>query len=179
LAWAVFHILKTPGVLNKIQEELATVLDGDDVSAQHLPKLKYLEGVVKETLRLSPVIPTVGRVLQRPMTIGGHDLPAGVVVVPCIYLTHRREDIYPDPLMFKPERFQDDGPGPYEFFPFGGGIRRCIGAAFAMYEMKILLAQVVLRTNLELPANYQGRVTRRSITFTPEKGMLVKVKSRK
>lgn len=179
LAWAVFHILKTPGVLNKIREELATVLDGDDVSAQHLPKLKYLECVVKETLRLSPVIPTVGRVLQRPMTIGGHDLPAGVVVVPCIYLTHRREDIYPDPLMFKPARFQDDGPGPYEFFPFGGGIRRCIGAAFAMYEMKILLAQIVLRTNLELPANYRGRVTRRSITFTPEKGMLVKVKSRK
>lgn len=100
-------------------------------------------------------------------------------MVPCIYLTHRREDIYPDPIMFKPERFQDDGPGPYEFFPFGSGIRRCIGAAFAMYEMKILLAQVVLRTNLELPANYQGRVTRRSITFTPEKGMLVKVKSRK
>jgi len=179
LAWAVFHILKTPGVLNKIREELTTVLDGDDISAQHLPKLNYLEAVVKETLRLSPVIPTVGRALQRPMTIGGHDLPAGVVVVPCIYLTHRREDIYPDPLMFKPERFQNDGPGSYEFFPFGGGIRRCIGAAFAMYEMKILLAQIVLRTNLELPANYRGRVTRRSITFTPEKGMLVNVKLRK
>ena len=179
LAWAVFHILKTPGVLNKIREELTTVLDGDDISAQHLPKLNYLEAVVKETLRLSPVIPTVGRALQRPMTIGGHDLPAGVVVVPCIYLTHRREDIYPDPLMFKPERFQNDGPGSYEFFPFGGGIRRCIGAAFAMYEMKILLAQVALRTDLDLPANYQGRVTRRSVTFTPEKGMLVNVKLRK
>ena len=94
-------------------------------------------------------------------------------------LTHRREDIYPDPLMFKPERFQNDGPGSYEFFPFGGGIRRCIGAAFAMYEMKILLAQVALRTDLDLPANYQGRVTRRSVTFTPEKGMLVNVKLRK
>ena len=178
LAWAVFHILKTPGVLDKIREELDVVLDGDDITAEHLPKLNYLDAVVKETLRLSPVIPTVGRALQRPMTIGGHDLPAGVVVVPCIYLTHRRRDLYPDPLTFKPERFQDESPGPYEFLPFGGGVRRCIGATFAMYEIKILLAQIALRTELELPANYQGRVTRRSVTFTPEKGMLVKVKSR-
>jgi cytochrome P450 family 110 len=178
LAWAIFHVLKTPGVLDNIREEVATVLGSEEISASHLPKLQYLDGVIKETLRLSPVIPMVGRVLQKPMTIGGYDLPAGVAAVPCIYLAHRREDVYPDPLAFKPERFIGKGPGPYEFFPFGGGIRRCIGAAFAMYEMKILLAQVFARTELALPKDYQGRITRRMITFTPEKGMLVKMRAR-
>ena len=178
LAWAVFQILKTPGVIDSIHEELATVVGDEDVGVQHLSKLKYLDSVIKETLRLKPVIPIIGRILQKPMTIGGHDLPAGVAAVPCIYLTHRREDIYPEPLSFKPERFMEKTPGPYEFFPFGGGIRRCIGAAFAMYEMKIFLARVLSQVELELPEDYEGRITRRSITFAPEKGMLVRVKSK-
>ena len=129
LAWALYNIMSTPGVTEKIQAELAEVVADEDVGVSHLPKLKYLDSVIKETLRLKPVIPMVGRVLQEPMTIGAYELPAGVAAVPCVYLTHRREDIYPDPLAFKPERFLQKPPGPYEFFPFGGGIRRCIGAA--------------------------------------------------
>ena len=178
LAWSVNHILSTPEVLPKLKDEIAQVTQGERLQVRHLSSLKYLDGVVKETLRLLPVIPMVGRVLQEPMMIGDYLLPKGVSAVPCIYLAHRRPEVYPEPEKFMPERFLENPPGPYEFFPFGGGIRRCVGAAFALYEMKIWIAQVFSKLDLQLDTSYVARVQRRSITLTPEKGVLVQVRKK-
>ena len=98
---------------------------------------EYTLAVAHETLRLRPVLPLVLRTLAEPMTIGGIDLPAGVKVAPSIIMVHRREDIYPDPHAFRPERFVGVKPGTYTWIPFGGGVRRCLGAAFALFEMQV------------------------------------------
>lgn len=108
----------------------------------------YLDATIKETQRLMPIIPMVGRRLHTAMRIGGHELPAGVVVAPCAYLTHRRPDLWEEPDVFYPERFLGKRPSPYEFFPFGGGARACLGAAFASVEMKIVLSRILTRVEM-------------------------------
>jgi cytochrome P450 len=110
--------------------------------------------------------------------IGGHDLPAGVIATPCFYLTHRRPDLWPNPERFEPERFIGARPSPYEFFPFGGGVRRCIGAAFAAYEMKVVLAEVLSRVELRAVPGYRARPVSRTITVAPSAGMPVVVAAR-
>jgi cytochrome P450 len=112
------------------------------------------------------------------MRIGGFDLPANIAVAPCIYLTHRRPDVWPDPLRFDPTRFLGKRPNPYEFFPFGGGVRRCLGMAFSLYEMKVVLAQVLARVELAAVPGYRVRLVRRSVTFAPSEGMPVVVQRR-
>ncbi len=101
--------------------------------------------MVQETLRLRPVISLVNRTLKAPFEFGGYELPAGVKVAPCIYLVHRDPEIYPDPDAFKPERFLDNPPGTYTWIPFGGGVRRCLGGAFAQFEMQVVLRELVAR----------------------------------
>ncbi len=167
LAWAVVHILQNPLVQERLRDELAA--GGSD----------YLDAVIKETLRLTPVIPEVGRRVKRPMQIAGVDLPAGVVAVPSIYLAHHRPDSWPEPSRFDPERFMSGKVDPYRFFPFGGGRRRGIGAAFAMYELRIVLRQLVLRTRMALPEGYIARIKRRAITFAPQGGAPVIVTERR
>jgi cytochrome P450 len=127
--------------------------------------------VIKETLRLRPVVPAVIRRLQEPMEFGGWRLPAGVHIAPSIYLLHRRPDIYPDPTAFRPERFLERAPGTYEWIPFGGGTRRCLGASFAQFEMQTVL-EVVLREVRLRPARRPAAegTTRRAITFAPSRG---------
>ena len=147
--------------------------DGCELTAEQIAKLSYLDAVIKETARLDPILPTVARYLEAPTRIGDCDLPAGCVVSPCIYLTHRRPDVWPEPEAFKPERFVDGRVDPYTFFPFGGGLRHCLGAAFASYEMKIVLARMLLRVVLRPAPNYTVRVVRRSITFAPSGGLPV------
>jgi cytochrome P450 len=98
-----------------------------------------------------------------------------VVAAPSIVLAHRRPDRWPEPLRFRPERFLEKKPTPYEFLPFGGGVRRCLGAAFALYEMKIVLAAVLSRVSLRAAPGYQVRVVRRSVTLAPSEGMPVVV----
>ena len=115
---------------------------------------------MKEALRLQPVIPLVGRVLQEPMELGRLTLPAQAVVAPAIYLVHRRPELYPEPARFRPERFLTFKPAPWEWLPFGGGLRRCIGAAFATYEMKMVLAAVLSRVDMRL-AGGEVKVVRR------------------
>ena len=133
---------------------------------------------MKETLRRRPVLPIVIRRLTEPMEIGGHLLPAGAGVAPCIYLVHRRADIYPDPYAFRPERFLDTKPGTYTWIPFGGGVRRCLGASFALFEMKVVLSAIVRRAHLR-PAEPQAeRVVRRAITLTPSRSAEVVLESR-
>ena len=171
LAWAFHRLLGRPDVLAKLRDEVG----GGPVEPEQVGRLEYLDAVDKETARLNPVIVNVGRRLQAPMRIGGHDLPAGVVASPCIYLTHRRPDLWPDPARFDPERFIGARPSPYAFFPFGGGVRRCIGAAFAAYEMKIVLAEVLARVELRAAPGYTVRTVRRTVTLAPSGGMPVVV----
>jgi cytochrome P450 len=173
LAWAFHWILQHPDVRDKLRAELHQVVGSGPVAPHHGAKLEYLEATIKETQRLNPILPVVGRRLHDPMCIGGRDLPAGVVVAPCVYLTHRRPDLWPDPERFDPDRFLSKRLSPYEFFPFGGGIRYCLGAAFAIYEMKIVLAEVLSRVDLRPAPERVVRVVRRGITFAPSAGMPV------
>ena len=123
-----------------------------------------------ETLRLRPVLPIVLRRLKAPLEIGGWDLPEGVSVAPCIYLMHRRPDVYPDPLSFRPERFLEKAAGTYTWFPFGGGVRRCLGASFAQFEMAAVLRVLARRCErLEPDALVPEKTTRRAITLVPER----------
>ena len=131
LAWALERLTRTPAVLDRLLAE------------RRAGSGEYLDAVIKETLRLRPVVPAVVRRLQAPMRFGPWALPAGVHIAPSIYLMHRRPDIYPEPLAFRPERFLTDPPGTYEWIPFGGGVRRCLGASFAMFEMKVVLDAVL------------------------------------
>lgn len=128
---------------------------------------EYLKAVVHETLRLRPVISLVNRTLKAPMEFGGYELPAGVKVAPCIYLVHRRPDIYPEPERFLPERFLERAPGTYTWIPFGGGIRRCLGGAFAQFEMEVVLRELVSRAAIRPARAKSERVYRRAITETP------------
>jgi cytochrome P450 len=178
LSWIFSRILTRPDVMAKLRAELQAVVGTGPVTPKHINQLEYLDATIKETLRLNPIVPLVGRRLQTPTHIGGRDLPAGVVAAPCIYLTHRRSDLWPEPEQFNPDRFLGKKPTPYEFFPFGGGARYCLGAAFATYEMKIVLAEILLRTELHLAPGYTPRMIRRGITFAPSEGVPVVVTER-
>jgi cytochrome P450 family 135 len=155
LAWAVERLCRHPEKLQRLTDEVRMGESG------------YLEAVVKETLRLRPVISIVLRRLVEPMELGGRLLPAGVSIVPSIHLVHRRADIYPQPHEFRPERFLEQPPGTYAWIPFGGGVRRCLGAAFAQFEMETVLRELVSRRTLTPSRPESERVYRRAITETP------------
>jgi cytochrome P450 len=154
LAWAVERLVRHP-------EAWEGLRSGDEA---------WADAVVKETLRLRPVLPIVIRRLTRDVEVAGMPLPAGVAAVPCIWLVHRRPDVYPDPHAFKPERWLGTRPGTSTWFPFGGGVRRCIGAAFAEMEMRIALQVIARHVDLVPASPTSERVTRRAITFTPHRG---------
>jgi cytochrome P450 len=177
LAWALRWILDTPAVESRLRAELdAAVGDDGAIAPQAAAKLEYLDAVVREVVRLQPVIPLVGRILREPRTVGGYDLPAGSSVACSIYLAHRRPELYPEPAAFKPERFLGRRFSPSEFFPFGGGVRRCIGMAFAYHEMKLVLAEILSRVELELVADRPVGLQRRSISIAPAGGAPVVVR---
>jgi cytochrome P450 len=173
LAWTVHHVLRTPAVVVRIREELAAVVGDGPLAAEHLPRLEYLDAVVKEGLRINPVLDDVGRLVKEPLEIGGWRLPAGVAAAPQIHLVHHRDDVWPEPDRFDPERFVGARVSPYAFLPFGGGVRRCLGMAFALYEMKVVLACVFGRTRLRLVRDRPARPTRRAITLAPAGGVRV------
>ena len=133
----------------------------------------YLDAVVQESQRLRPVITYVMRTLQAPMTVGGHEVPAGATLGTSITLIHRRADLYPDPLAFRPERFLDAKPETYTWVPFGGGVRRCLGASFASFEMRQVLDVVLSRRALRAADPRPERYRRRGITFVPGRGAAV------
>jgi cytochrome P450 len=174
IAWALRWVIPDSGLVRRLRDEIASA-GGDPL---RIAKLELLDGTVKEALRLQPVIPQVGRVLQEPASFGGLDLPAGVVVAPSIYLVHRRPSLYPEPARFRPERFATFKPTPWEWLPFGGGLRRCIGAAFAIYEMKMVLAAMLPRVDMRLATN-RVRLVRRGITLTPSEGLPVVVTAKR
>ena len=160
LSWTLERLIRTPEVLDRLVGEHR---DGGT---------EYLDAVIRESLRLRPVVPAVVRRLQAPMEFGGWELPAGSHIAPSIYLLHRRPDLYPDPEAFRPERFLvDDPPGTYEWIPFGGGVRRCLGASFALFEMRTVLGTVLERVRLAPRRGLRPEgVTRRAITFAPARG---------
>jgi cytochrome P450 len=174
LAWALRWILPDRGLIERLREQIATA-DGDPV---RVAKLELLDATVREALRLQPIIPVVGRVLQRPMTIGGRDFNQGTLVAPAVYLVHQRPSLYPDPRAFRPERFLKFKPSPSEWLPFGGGLRRCIGAAFALYEMKMVLASMLPRVDARL-ADDRVTMSRRGVTLTPTGGLRIVVTARR
>jgi cytochrome P450 len=167
LAWAFERLLRHPDKLERVREESEAGEDG------------YAEAVVRETLRLRPVLPVVLRELVEPMELGGYALPAGTWVAPCGYLIHRREDIYPDALSFRPERFVDNPPGTYSWIPFGGGVRRCVGAAFAQLEIKEVLQTVSRSLDLEPVGGRSERMRPRFITLAPSAGARARVRGRR
>ena len=132
--------------------------------------------MIQETLRLRPVLPVVARIVTAPVTVGQgrFRLPAGTRVAPASILVHYREDIYPEPLEFRPERFLDEPPGTYTWIPFGGGMRRCLGASFAQFETKVVLRVVLSQVELA-PVGDAERVGRRGFTLVPRRGARVRV----
>jgi cytochrome P450 len=178
LAWAFERVLGHPPVLDRLRDEVRGVAGGAEPDPEKLAALPFLDATIKEVLRLRPVIPVVGRVLQKPFTFGVFDLPAGTTVAPCIYLAQRDPEVYPDPEAFRPERFLGVQPDPYSWLPFGGGARRCIGAAFAVYEMKVVLGTILAGADLALAQRVPARIRRRAITFWPERGTRVTLQRR-
>jgi cytochrome P450 len=170
LAWTLKCLLPDPALVSRLRAEV----DGAEGDPSKIGKLELLDGTVKESLRLQPVIPMVGRLLKKPARIGAMELPAGTIVAPSVYLVHRRPALYPEPARFLPERFASFKPGPSEWIPFGGGLRRCIGAAFAIYEMKMVLATLLGRIDARLAKDHVG-MTRRAITLTPKGGLPIVV----
>ena len=159
LAWALEALGRHPEAQTRLRDEVVTN-DGE----------AYLDAVIKETLRLRPVVGLVLRRLTEPMEIGGHVLPAGANVAPCIYLLHRRPDVYREPRAFRPERFLEHPAGTYTWIPFGGGVRRCLGASFAQLEMKVVLREIVSRFALRAGDGRPERRVRRAIVFAPSRG---------
>jgi cytochrome P450 family 135 len=166
LAWTFDLLLRHPAVLARLTDEVDA---GEDA---------YLRAVVSESLRLRPVVPLAGRRLASELRGGGLTLPAGTDVTPAIWLTHTRADLYPEPYAFRPERFLDNPPSGYGWIPFGGGVRRCLGASFAELEMRVVLETVLRRSVLQAASRKAERVTRRNVTFSPRRGTLVRSRRR-
>jgi cytochrome P450 len=162
LAWAVERLSRTPGAHARLVEEL----DGEQDEAG----AGYLDAVVRETLRLRPPVIDAVRTTTRDDELGGHPIPAGTLVSAMFTVTHRRPDLWEQPLAFRPERFLDDKPVPYAYTPFGGGIRRCIGAALADLEMKVVLRTLLERFELAPAPGREEAVRLTGITLTPSRG---------
>ena len=168
LAWAFERLVRTPDVMARLVDEL----DRDEGDA-------YLTATVQETLRRRPVLPnSAPRLVKQPVTIGGWDYEPGVCVVANAYLVHHDPEIYPDPYAFRPERFLDEQPGTYTWIPFGGGRRRCLGASFALLEMKIVLRAVLARSELQAAHGGHEVSRRRAITLSPRGGASVVLRDR-
>ena len=165
-AWAIERLVRHPDKLARLVDEIEA--DEED---------EYMQAVIHETLRARPVVPGVVRLLNEPMTVGGYELPAGTRVVCSIYLTNNNPRVYENPKQFKPERFLGQAPDTFAWIPFGGGIRRCIGASFAMLEMKVMLRTILKELHPSVPKNSVWRKgewnRRRAITLVPAAGTRV------
>ncbi len=177
IAWALYLIHRHPEVSKKLVEELNRL--GTSPEPKTVVQLPYLTAVCNETLRLFPVaILTVPREVKEPVELMGYQLEPGMRLYGCIYLTHQRPDIYPEPKLFKPERFLERTFSPYEFFPFGGGARRCIGEALAQFEMKLVLATLLSHYRLAMADRVPEYPQRRGVTFAPARGVQMVLKEK-
>ncbi|MEL6165312.1 MAG: cytochrome P450, partial [Cyanobacteria bacterium J06628_3] len=170
LTWAFYWVDYLPEVREKLLQELNDL--GENPEPNAVAKLPYLTAVCQETLRIYPIVPSATpRIVSKTMEIDGYKLPQGTWIIPSIYLAHYREEVYPEPKQFKPERFLERQFSPYEFFPFGGGNRRCIGLAFAMYEMKLVLATILSQYEVSRTDKRPLTPVRRGLTLATPGGM--------
>ena len=177
LAWAMIALQREPSVKQQLLAELSEL--PADANARAMVGLPYTSAFCKEVLRLWPAVPEVRRrVLLEPLVLEGHTLPAGTFLAPSIYLLHRDPTLYPEPERFNPERFMQKKYTPYEYFPFGGGARSCIGATFAHYEMQIIVATLLSLVDVTVVSNTNPRAIRQNLSVAPEGGVSVKVRSR-
>ena len=170
LSWALYWIHKLPEVKQKLLAELDSL--DPDADPLAISRLSYLTAVCNETLRIYPVaFIAFLRFAKSPIEVMGHQFEAESMLAPMIYLTHHREDLYPEPKQFKPERFLERQYSTYEFLPFGGGNRRCIGYALALLEMKLVLAKILTKWDLSLTSDRSIRPKRRGATIAPDNGV--------
>ncbi|QYO62380.1 cytochrome P450 [Leptolyngbya sp. 7M] len=176
LAWAFYYIHSHPAVKTKLLAELDTL--GDQPEPMAIARLPYLSAVCSESMRLRSAGPTIQcRITNGPMQIGPYEFPVNTMLIPSNYLTHHREDLYPEPQQFRPERFLERQYTPYEYYPFGGGNRYCIGAAFAQFEMKLVLATILKRYQLALRDKRPIKAIRRGVNISPQGGVKMTVRA--
>lgn len=174
LAWAMYWVAYLPEVRAKLLAEFDSL--GADADSSAIAKLPYLNAVCQETLRLYPIaFSAFPRVVKQPMEIAGYLVEPGTMIMPSIYLAHHREAVYPEPKQFRPERFLERQFSPYEYLPFGGGNRRCIGSAFALFEMKLVLFQLLSSLEVKIVNSKPLRPTRRGLTVAPSDRFRMKV----
>lgn len=170
LAWAFYQIYRQVDVREKLLKELDSL--GENSSLMEIAQLPYLTAVCQETLRMYPVLPIIfPRIAKVPVNIAGHSFDTGTVLMPTIYLVHYREDLYPNAQQFKPERFLERQYSTSEYFPFGGGSRRCLGYALALLEMKLVLATILSQYHLALAEDKPVKLQRRGFTLAPTGGV--------
>ncbi|SOX53765.1 cytochrome P450 [Mycobacterium ahvazicum] len=178
LAWAIYTLLTLPGAWDTAADEVRRILGDEPPAAADLDALTYLHGVVQETLRLySPGVISARRVM-RDLAFDGHRIRAGRLLIFSAYVTHRLPEVWPDPRAFRPARWDPDAPeyrkpAPHEFIPFSGGLHRCIGAVMATTEMTVMLARLVARTTLRLPAQRIRAANLAALSPTP--GLVVEI----
>jgi cytochrome P450 len=161
LAWAFERVVRHPHVVDRLR---ADIEEGDS---------RYLDAAIKESLRLRPVVPITARKLSAPLVVGGRRYAAGTVLMPCIFLLHRNPEVYEKPNEFRPERFLDGQPATYAWIPFGGGVRRCLGASFALLEMRIVIEAVLRNLDVRPVERRDERIVRRAFTLSPRRGARV------
>jgi cytochrome P450 len=160
IGWAFERLLRTPRALERATAEAKAGESGD-----------YIDAVIKETMRVRPVVTEGFRAPTRPTELGGYVFPLGAQLAASILLVQRDPELYPpDPEEFRPERFLDGAPEPYTWIPFGGGVRRCLGAAFAQLEMKVVLSTILARARLRAPKARSEKARFRGVTLLPSRG---------
>lgn len=173
MSWALYWIHYYPEVKERLLQELNTLPPDSD--GMTIYKQPYLTAVCNETLRIYPVaMLTFPRVATEDVQLLGQTVKKGTIVTGCIYLTHQREDLYPNPNQFQPERFLHRQYSPYEFLPFGGGVRRCLGEALATYEMRLVVAKILREYDLELVTKKAVKPRRRGVVLSPKGGIPMK-----
>ena len=166
LAWTFDLLFRNPEAFVRLTDEVRA------------DECEYLDAVIEESLRVRPVVPFTGRELREPAGLGGYELEAGTIVMAAISLTHTRSDLYPEPHAFRPERFLEGEAETYSWIPFGGGTRRCIGAAFAQFEMRVALETILRACELRPGSAHPERAIRRNVTLSPAGGTLAVLEGR-
>jgi cytochrome P450 family 110 len=176
LAWALYFLHTNAGVLASVRHELTEASDREPEGALTAP---YMDAVCSEVLRLNPIVNWVERVPVEPFHLLDWTVGPGDVLAPCVFLAHRREDVFPDPLAFRPERFLERKYASYEYFPFGGGTRRCIGQAFGLQVMRLVLATILAHWELELVNPGEVRPIRRGASMGPSGRLDMRIVARR
>ncbi len=178
LSWAFYQIYQNPNIIEKLQIELENLAENPNLL--EIAKLPYLSAICQETLRMYPVLPVLfPRIALAPIKIAGIEFDAETTFMPSVYLVHYREDLYPEPEKFKPERFLERQYSASEYFPFGGGSRRCLGYALAQLEMKLVLATVISKYQLACVEDKPVKIQRRGFTLAPTGGVNMVMKGKR